>query len=66
MQRSSWSRTGFHDLLVHYKESNLGHVWASTKPNTDCPVVLDPKCPLGHYTFDATTVVLDFFSKWTL
>ena len=41
-------------------------MWASKDPNIDCPVVLNPKCPMGHYTFDATNEILKYFGRWTL
>ncbi|QIW96942.1 hypothetical protein AMS68_002460 [Peltaster fructicola] len=65
VQKSSWSRDGYADVVTHYKENNFGHVWPSTLPNSDCPEPSD-KCPMGHYTFNATTVIVDFFSKWKL
>ncbi|CAI6334318.1 unnamed protein product [Periconia digitata] len=66
VEKRSWSRKGFSNLIEHYKESNLGHAWASKDPNIDCPTILNPKCPMGHYTFDATNIIIKFFSKWTL
>lgn len=63
--RSEWSREGYSDLMVHYKEDDFGHVWPSTYPNPDCE---EPStaCPMGHYTFNATTVIVEYFSHWHL
>lgn len=61
----AWSEQGYQNVITHYKENNFGHVWPSTLPNDDCPEPSD-KCPLGHYTFNATTVIVDYFSQWHL
>ena len=62
----NWScGTGKANIVQHYRENNLGHVWPSTVPNDDCPDK-SSSCPLGHYTFNASSVIMDFFSQWTL
>ncbi|KAF2159733.1 carbohydrate esterase family 1 protein [Zasmidium cellare ATCC 36951] len=54
--------------IIHYKENDLGHVWASLYPNTDCPSTNATrnltKCPMGHYVFNATEVIIDYFNSF--
>ncbi|KAJ3497519.1 hypothetical protein NLG97_g1838 [Lecanicillium saksenae] len=48
-------------LIQHVFESDIGHDWPSTKPNHD-------NSKEGHHvaSFDATPIILDFFSKHRL
>lgn len=63
--RFSWSCDGNVDVVQHYREDDLGHIWPSTVLNDDCQQI--PKqCPEGHYVFNATSVIFDFFERWTL
>ncbi|OCL01449.1 carbohydrate esterase family 1 protein [Glonium stellatum] len=51
------TKYNWNNTVEHYNISNLFHDWPSTYPNDD-----------GNFTtcFDATSVIMDFFSRWTL
>lgn len=51
------TKYNWNDTVEHYNISNLFHDWPSTYPNDDT-----------HFTtcFDATSVIMNFFSRWTL
>ena len=65
VKRFSWTCGGNEDVVQHYQENDLGHIWPSIAANDDCDQI--PKqCPDGHYVFNATRVIFDFFGRWTL
>ena len=53
--RYSWGD----DEIVHYNNSNLGHVWPSTFPNEDGDVTTCKEAA-------ATSVILEWFGRWRL
>ena len=60
--KSSWSCDGWDDVFVHYRINRFGHGWPST---TEQGEPFDTY-RLGPTTWNATTVILEFFSRWRL
>ncbi|KAJ6135420.1 hypothetical protein N7512_000580 [Penicillium capsulatum] len=52
-------------IVQHYRESENGHCWPSTKSNSDYKKHPD-QCSRGKYVFNATSVIFDFFSHYQL
>jgi poly(3-hydroxybutyrate) depolymerase len=63
--KEEWDCGGESRVVEHYRENDLGHIWPSTEPNDDC-FTMPHQCPDGHYVFNATAVIFDFFGRWTL
>ncbi|KAF2115079.1 poly depolymerase [Lophiotrema nucula] len=53
------TRYSWNDTVVHYNVSNLYHDWPSTFPNGDTNLTTCKEA-------EATSVILDWFSKWRL
>ncbi|KAF2706088.1 carbohydrate esterase family 1 protein [Pleomassaria siparia CBS 279.74] len=60
--QSSWSCDGAENVTVHRKINLFGHGWPSTTAQGEPFETLR----LGPTTWNATSLVLDFFSKWQL
>ncbi|RYO99104.1 hypothetical protein DL763_001705 [Monosporascus cannonballus] len=58
----SWPCDGAQDLVLHYQINNFGHGWPSTAAQGEPFETLR----LGPTTWNATTVILNWLSKWTL
>jgi poly(3-hydroxybutyrate) depolymerase len=54
------TRHSWHDVVVHYNYTNLGHDWPSPFPNGDTEDLLT--CEEA----EATPIILKWFKKWTL
>ena len=58
----SYSCSGLKDVVQHYGVTDLGHCWPSSDgKNTD-----STRAYCGDRSLGYTSVVLDFFAKWTL
>lgn len=57
-----WACGAQDDLMVHYKINNFGHGWPSTTNQGEPWETLR----LAPTNFNATSVIVDWFSKWTL
>ncbi|KAH7139138.1 Alpha/Beta hydrolase protein [Dendryphion nanum] len=60
--KSTWSCDGWEDVVVHYRIDKFGHGWPSTSFQGD----VFEQLRLTSTTWNATTVMLDWFSKWKL
>ncbi|KAF2794281.1 carbohydrate esterase family 1 protein [Melanomma pulvis-pyrius CBS 109.77] len=60
--KCSWSCDGWEDVVVHYKINHFGHGWPSTAGQGEPFETLR----LGPTTWNATSVILEWFSKWRL
>ncbi|KAF2189050.1 carbohydrate esterase family 1 protein [Zopfia rhizophila CBS 207.26] len=60
--RYSWSCDGWKDIFVHYKINHFGHGWPSTVWQGEPFESLR----LGPTSWNATSVILDWFSRWRL
>ncbi|RYP40439.1 hypothetical protein DL767_001675 [Monosporascus sp. MG133] len=60
--KSSWLCDGEQDIVLHYQINNFGHGWPSTAAQGEPFETLR----LGPTTWNATTVILNWLSKWTL
>ncbi|KAJ5898855.1 hypothetical protein N7495_003599 [Penicillium taxi] len=65
VKHASWNCGGKNGIVQHYREGDNGHCWPSTVSNDDY-VRLAAQCPLGHYVFNATEYIFDFFSHHQL
>lgn len=61
----TWTCNNATDVVQHYREKDLGHIWPSTEDNSDCEAH-SSTCPMGHYVFNATEVIFEFFGNWSL
>jgi poly(3-hydroxybutyrate) depolymerase len=57
------TRYSWNDVVVHYKYSNLGHDWPSSFPNGDTG---GDEGVLTCKEAEATGIILEWFSRWTL
>ncbi|KAF2264780.1 alpha/beta-hydrolase [Lojkania enalia] len=60
--RYSWSCGGWKDIFVHYRINQFGHGWPSTAWQGE-PF---EELRLGPTTWNATSVVLNWFAQWKL
>ncbi|RYP04947.1 hypothetical protein DL764_004127 [Monosporascus ibericus] len=60
--KSSWLCDGVQDLVLHYQINNFGHGWPSTAAQGEPFETLR----LGPTTWNATTLILNWLSMWTL
>ncbi|KAI5299675.1 ERAD-associated protein [Ascosphaera pollenicola] len=58
---TTWDCPNKKGVVEHYKEGDMGHCWPSTGSNHDLRTHQD--CPIAHYAYDATTLIIDFFAK---
>lgn len=65
VKHASWDCDGKEAILQHHRESENGHCWPSTVSNGDYKRLPD-QCKLGHYVYNATEYIFDFFSKYQL
>lgn len=62
IKKSTWTCGGWQDVVVGYYVKGLGHGWPSTVP-------LDKQLEefrLGPTTWNASAVLLEWFSRWSL
>ncbi|KAJ5626848.1 hypothetical protein N7528_004275 [Penicillium herquei] len=62
----SWACDGRNGIVQFYREGDNGHCWPSTRPNDDYISLGLSKCPMGHYVFNATNYIFDFYSQYRL
>lgn len=58
----TWGCDGKEDIVEHYKENDMGHCWPSTNTNSDFEEHWRP-CLIGHYAYNATQIIIEFFAK---
>ena len=58
VNQTTWSCAQYKDIVTGYWIEGLGHVWPSTTPNDD-----DKH---GHTVLNATPIIMDFFSRYSL
>jgi poly(3-hydroxybutyrate) depolymerase len=58
--RYGWGK----DVIVHYNYTNLGHDWPSSYENADTKA--DGDSVLTCKEAEATSIILEWFKKWTL
>lgn len=61
-----WDCAGKTNIVQFYREGGNGHCWPSTRPNDDYETMGTDKCPMGHYVFNATELIFDFYSQHLL
>ncbi|KAJ5946135.1 hypothetical protein N7454_002974 [Penicillium verhagenii] len=66
VKHAGWDCDGKKDIVQFYREGNNGHCWPSTRPNDDYETLGKEKCPMGHYVFNATDIIFDFYSQYRL
>ncbi|KAJ5109763.1 hypothetical protein N7532_002408 [Penicillium argentinense] len=66
VKHASWDCAGKKDIVQFYREEDNGHCWPSTVPNDDYETMGRKKCPGGHYVFNATEYIFDFYKQHRL
>ncbi|KAJ5172034.1 hypothetical protein N7492_004627 [Penicillium capsulatum] len=66
VKHASWDCDGRRDIVQFYREGHNGHCWPSTSTNDDYETLGREKCPMGHYVFNATEYIFDFYSQHRL
>lgn len=63
IKHAGWDCDGKSNIIQFYREGDNGHCWPCTHPNDDYETLGREKCPMGHYVFNATGIIFDFYSQ---
>jgi poly(3-hydroxybutyrate) depolymerase len=66
VKHAGWDCDGKKNIVQFYREGDNGHCWPSTHSNDDYRTLGREKCPIGHYVFNATEIIFDFYSQHQL
>lgn len=66
VKRAGWDCDGKTNIVEFYREGDNGHCWPCTHSNDDYKSMGRDKCPMGHYVFNATEIIFDFYSRYKL
>ncbi|CAG8250778.1 unnamed protein product [Penicillium salamii] len=66
VKRAGWDCDGKKNIVEFYREGDNGHCWPCTHSNDDYATMGPEKCPMGHYVFNATEIIFNFYSRYQL
>ena len=66
VKHASWDCDGKKGIVQFYREGDNGHCWPCTHANDDYKTLGREKCPMGHYVFNATEMIFNFYDQYRL